>query len=103
MAGNAWPAELGVEDAIYVVVALGSFVLLVPVQVVSMIVFDATGLDAVVPTVAFMALIPAGLVTLLPLAVTTRNATRARAIGAAGGLFVAYIVVAVHLLQFYAL
>lgn len=103
MSENVFPAGIGTEDALVVAVALAGFVLVVPAQVAWMILFDATGLDALLPTVAFMALVPAIVVVLVPLTVAARAYSREHALGAAGGLFVAYAAFCVYLLRFYAL
>lgn len=103
MPETATPWGVGVQDAVVVAAGLAGFVLVVPVQVASMILFDATGLDAVVPTVVFMGLVPAGVVVLGPVAVAMRTYDRGRALGAAGGLVVAYAAFGVYLLRFYTL
>lgn len=103
MPETAWPSGIDVRDVTVVAVGLAGFVLLVPVQLASMILFDATRLDAVVPTVGFMALVPAAAVALLPLVIAARTYARERALAVAGGLFLAYAAFAVYLIQFYLL
>lgn len=61
------------------------------------------GLDTVVPDVVFTALVPAVAMTMLPARIALRRYSRERALFLVGGTFLAYLAVAVSLIQFYAI
>ncbi|HKJ58219.1 MAG TPA: hypothetical protein VKA37_03245 [Halobacteriales archaeon] len=92
---------LELVDLGIVLTALLALVLLVPTQLGSLILFDSTGLDVLVPDVVFMTVVPALAVALLPTVAARRlyppRATRAVATIA----FVAAAIVAAYTSQFY--
>ena len=92
---------LELVDLGFVLAALFTLVLLVPTQLASMILFDSTGLDVLVPDVVFMAVVPALAVAPLPTLVagrlSSRRTTRATAVVAV----VAAAIAAAYTTQFY--
>lgn len=93
--------EVGQSDIIFGVVAIVCIALIIPVQVISMITFDSTALDTIVTPVVFMGVIPAGVIALIPAVLGLRRYSRTTALGWSAGLFLAYLFLAVYLMQFY--
>lgn len=93
--------ELALRDVGFAALALAVAALVVPVQLASMIVFDSTGLDTVVPDVVFMGIVPALVVVLVPGTIAYRLYGRMRALVVAGGLLLAYSALGTYLMGFY--
>ena len=82
--------EFEFRDAGYVLAWILGFALVVPVQTASMILFDMTGLDAAVPDLVFLLLVPAAVLALLP-TLAARSAYCGKATGITAGVaFVAF-------------
>lgn len=93
--------ELDAQDAGYALVWDLTVVLLVPIQLASLILFDSTGLDAVVPDLLFAAVGPGVALAATPTVVARHRysplATRATAGVAVGAFYLA----AAYAMQFY--
>jgi len=94
---------LGARDVYFVLVWLLTLGLLVPVQLASMIAFDSTGLDTLVPGFVFMTVVPAvalgAVLTLAGRRLYTPRATRPLAAGS----FVVFAALSSYTAQFYGL
>lgn len=89
------------EDAAYALAWLLAFALVLPVQLLSMILFDSTGLDVLVPPFGFMVVVPALVAALLPTLLARLFYTPKTTRLSAGVAFVACAAIAWQLLQFY--
>lgn len=94
-------SDLGLGDLGFALAALLALVLLVPTQLASMILFDSTGLDVLVPDVVFMVVVPAAAVALVPSLAAHRLYARRTARTTAAVAFVAAAIVAAYTMQFY--
>lgn len=82
-------AGVGVPDVAFGLLCIVSVAAVLLGQVVSLVVFDSTGLDEYVPSVVIYSSVPAALMTLLPAAVAARRYGRRRALVVAAVVFVA--------------
>lgn len=78
-----------------------TLVLLIPVQLVSMIVFDSTGLDALSPVGVFMILVPTLLLAVLPTLVAGRLYSQRTALVTAGVAVVVFALVTAYTMGLY--
>ncbi len=93
--------DVRVQDAGFALAGLLSLAFLIPVQLVSMISFDATGLDTVTPSFIFMIVVPAVLLssvlTLVARCLYTGRTTRFIAVV----VFVSFTATTAYITQFY--
>lgn len=94
-------ASLDLHDAGFALAWLLALVLLIPVQLTSMILFDSTGLDTVAPDLVFMAVVPAVVLALLPALVARRLYTRRTTRATAAVAVAAFALVAAYTMGFY--
>lgn len=94
-------ADLDLGDLGFALAAILALVLLVPAQLASLILFDATGLDVLVPDFVFMTVVPALAVACLPTVAAWRLYSPRTARTTAAVAFVATALVAAYTTQFY--
>lgn len=95
--------DLTAGDVGFAVLVLFAVALLLPAQIGSMILFDSTGLDTLVPDLVFMAVVPAvAIAAVVGLATWWRYTTRT-GLWIGTGAFLLCSLVAAYLAQFYGL
>jgi hypothetical protein len=91
---------LGLRDAGFVLLCLVSVFAVLLGQLVSLVVFDTSGLDRFVPSVLIYTVVPALLVTLLPTATATRLYARRTVVSVAVAVFVAALSASLFTINF---
>ena len=94
-------SDFDLGDLAFALTTLLALVLLVPAQLASMILFDSTGLDVLVPDFVFMAVVPALAVALLPAIAAWRLYSPRTTRATAAVAFLAAALVAAYTTQFY--
>ena len=95
--------DLGLPDVAFVVLALLSVALAVVAQLLWILGFDMTGLDAFAPDVVFTVVGPAVSVALVPTAIAAVRYSRRTAAAVGAGVLAAALAVAAFTVRFYAL
>ena len=89
------------QDVAFAVAWLLSVVLLLPTQLASMILFDSTGLDVPTPDLAFMAVVPALALALLPTFAAHHIYTRRITFATGAVAFATFVLVAAYTMHFF--
>jgi ABC-type antimicrobial peptide transport system permease subunit len=93
--------NFGRRDVVFALTLLLAFGLLIPVQLGSMILFDGTGYDTLVPDFVFMIVVPTLVLTVIPTVAVWRLYTRETGRVAAVA-FVVFAAVTAYAARFYA-
>lgn len=93
--------EFNLQDAGFSLAWILALVLLLPVQLASIIVFDSTGLDTIVPDLVFTVVVPAVVLTVAPTGIASRLYTPRATHATAAVAFVAFALIAAYTVQFY--
>lgn len=101
--GDRSSRHVDARDVGFGVVCLLSVSLILPVQLVSMIVFDSTGLDVFFPPLVFMSLVPALVLSSIPALLAYRQYGANAARLTLAFVFLVAALAGAYLVQFYGL
>ncbi|MEA1930956.1 MAG: hypothetical protein U9O06_05340 [Euryarchaeota archaeon] len=93
--------EFNLQNAGFSLAWILTLVLLLPVQLASIILFDSTGLDTIAPDLVFTVAVPAIVLTLPPTVIADRLYTPRATHATAAVAFVAFGLIAAYTVQFY--
>ena len=95
--------DVGIRDVGFGIVVVAAVALTLVAQLLSMIVFDSTGLDVYAPDAVFMNIVPALVLALVPAVVASRLYGRRGGIAAGAVVFATVLAVSTYTADFFAL